>query len=54
MQGLVEYLQLMAEIQQDKLDLMKLGLTQEEVEGYIEFYADKYFPPSTIPTKDLA
>lgn len=31
------------EMEQDKRDLRKLGLTEEEVTGYIEFYLEKWF-----------
>ena len=26
-------------------DLLNLGLTEEEIEGYVELFFDNYFPP---------
>jgi len=39
----MELLAINLEIQKDRSDLFILGLTSEEVEGYLEFYADHYF-----------
>jgi hypothetical protein len=33
------------ELLQERQHLRQLGLTQEEVEGYIEFYWNNWFPP---------
>lgn len=41
---LLEYLDAANELINDKEDLRKLGLTEEEVEGYAEFFHDRYFP----------
>jgi hypothetical protein len=35
------------EIMEDKEILRDLGLTEEEIEGYIEFFADDFFPASS-------
>jgi hypothetical protein len=45
MTELIAYLLVLQEIEKDKKDLRKLGLTEEEIEGYIEFYAENFFPP---------
>jgi hypothetical protein len=44
MKQLITYLLVLQEIEQDKKDLKTLGLTEEEIEGYIEFYAENFFP----------
>jgi len=41
--NLMELLAINLEIQRDQADLVSLGLTGEEVEGYLEFYATHYF-----------
>jgi len=41
--NLIQYLQILEEIEQDKQDLRKLNLTEEEIEGYIEFCAENFF-----------
>jgi len=33
------------ELEQEKRELRALDLTEEEIEGYIEFYWDSWFPP---------
>lgn len=45
------------ELQKEKEDLRALGLTEEEIEGYIEFYAENFFPALTkrnIPSISLS
>jgi len=37
-------LEIQLELQKEKEDLRALGLTEEEIEGYIEFYWDNWFP----------
>lgn len=33
----------MLEFNNDRLELSELGLTDEEIDGYFEFYADNFF-----------
>lgn len=40
----LSYLGAFSELEQDKIDLFKLGLDIEEVEGYEEFFFLNYFP----------
>jgi hypothetical protein len=42
---LVIYLETQLELYNEKKELRALGLTEEEVEGYIEFYWDTWFEP---------
>jgi hypothetical protein len=37
-------LEVQLDLQKEKEDLRSLGLTEEEIEGYIEFYWDNWFP----------
>lgn len=32
------------DLEEDKQDLLELGLSNEEIEGYEEFYFSEYFP----------
>ena len=41
---MIEYLLVLQEIEQDKKELRALGLTEEEIEGYTEMFADNFFP----------
>jgi len=38
------YLLVQEEIKEDIIKLQELGLTEEEIEGFLEFYFDEYFP----------
>ena len=38
------YLLIQNDIIQDTLELEQLGLNQEEIEGYFEFFFNEYFP----------
>jgi hypothetical protein len=42
--NLDKYLKAIEELETDKKDLKKLGLSEEEIEGYIDFYRDTFFP----------
>ena len=35
---------ILVEIETEMNELRKLGLSEEEIEGYIEFYLDTFFP----------
>lgn len=41
---LLRYLDAADELIRDKTELREAGLSEEEVEGYEEFYFDEYFP----------
>lgn len=41
------------ELQLDIKELKELGLSQEEVEGYLDFFLDNYFPPKKEVKNDL-
>lgn len=41
------------ELQQDIKELKKLGLLEEEIHGYLEFFSDSYFPPKKKVKNDL-
>lgn len=45
MQDLVDFLLTLDEIKADRQALSELGLTQDEVDGCIEFFIENYFPP---------
>ena len=42
--NLDNFLQVVDELEEDKKQLKKHGLTEEEIEGYIEFYKELFFP----------
>jgi len=44
MWALLKYLQAADELLQDKMDLREFGLTEEELEGYEDFFINEYFP----------
>lgn len=43
MDTLARLLEVNLEIQEEKKILQSLGLTNEEIDGYIEFFADNWF-----------
>jgi len=43
MEEMIRFLLAQAELEKDKLALIELGLTQEEIEGYGEFFLENYF-----------
>lgn len=40
------------DLSKERKDMRDLGLTEEEVEGYIEFYWDTWFPPVNKGVRD--
>lgn len=43
----LKYLDSSSELIEDKADLRHMGLTEEELEGYEEFFHRNYFPKDT-------
>lgn len=41
---LKNYLAIIEELEKDKEDLRKKGLSEEEIEGYSDFYQETFFP----------
>ena len=42
------YLAILAEMEEDKLELVNLGLSTDEVDGYIDFFIENYFREGDI------
>ncbi len=43
MDKLVKYLETLQEIETEKKELRKLGLSEEEISGYLDFFFNNFF-----------
>ena len=50
----LELLLIQMEIAIERRELKVLGLTEEEIDGYFEFFVDNYFSPGEITTERMS
>lgn len=52
MDNLVKYLETLEEIENEKEELRKLGMSEEDITGYLDFFFNNYFEFKPIMGKD--
>lgn len=52
MDNLVKYLEVLQEIEEEKKELRKLGLTEEDIAGYLDFFFFNFWPINNLGDKN--